>query len=100
MLENIETSNIMSMLTTGLTGFLVGYIIVKSIKLIIAIIALLIILVFEGSLNLGYKEIISIGKEYGSNIVNTVDGSIISALSIKSVPFIAGFVIGFFYGKE
>jgi uncharacterized membrane protein (Fun14 family) len=80
-----------------LIGLLVGVIIKRGLKLIVAVVALVILLVAVGAIGLTFQDVYGRAMEILPNLINT-GSSVFDVLPYSSVGFLIGLAIGLWKG--
>ncbi len=92
-----EIARIMPIVIPLIIGLLVGFIVKHTIKLIFAIAALVILLIFFGAVSITYQEIFDQALKLFPRIIGTGSG-FIDMLPYSSLTFIIGLTLGLWKG--
>ena len=92
-----EIAWIVPIIVPLIIGLLIGFIVKHTIKLVFAIAALVILLVFTGFISITYQDIFSQALKLLPMIIGTGSG-LIDMLPYSSLTFIIGLVLGLWKG--
>jgi len=92
-----EIAWIVPVIIPFIIGLLVGFIVKHTIKLMFAIAALLILLVFTGFISITYQDIFTQALKFLPKIIGTGSG-LVDMLPYSSLTFIIGLALGLWKG--
>ncbi len=92
-----EIAWIVPIIMPFIIGLLVGFIAKHTIKLMFAIAALVILLVFTGLISITYQDIFTQALKFLPNIIATGSG-VVNILPYSSLTFIIGLALGLWKG--
>ena len=92
-----EIAWIVPVIIPFIIGLLVGFIVKHTVKLMFAIAALVILLVFTGFISITYQDIFTQALKFLPKIIGTGNG-VVDVLPYSSLTFIIGLALGLWKG--